>query len=224
MKKIFALVLGLSVSTGAMSADDFDEFVWNYDTLEIIAKGNARVGKKLAEEHKCAKCHGERGIADEDDSPSLAGMGASYTFKQLHDYKTGARDERTMRKRVRKLNIEDMAHLAAYYAVLKPEKMMGAPTRQQVPELVIYGDDSRYLIACDFCHGPKGRGYGHEGPRIGGQKIVYLMDSMLAFREEDRENDHYSRMRFIAQQLTEEEIENIVAYYAAKPIEEEEEE
>lgn len=222
MKKLITFCLAACVSVAAHAEDDWPEFVWNYQTLDTISKGNPRIGKQLAQEYRCAKCHGDHGVSEEDDTPSLAGMGASYTFKQLYQYKTEARDNRTMRKQVRRLSVEDMAHISAYYAALKGEPMQGAPTRQQVPDLVIYGDDSRYLIACDFCHGPKGRGYGHEGPRIGGQKIQYLLDTMTEFREGDRANDHFGRMRFIATQLTEEEIESIVAYYAAKPIVEEE--
>jgi cytochrome c553 len=45
---------------------------------------------------------------------------------------------------------------------------------------------------------------------------------MTAFQEGDRENDHYSRMRFIASQLTEDEIQGLAAYYGAPPSEEEE--
>ena len=38
---------------------------------------------------------------------------------------------------------------------------------------------------------------------------------MLAFREDERENDIYRRMRFIARMLTEEEIEAVANYYAS---------
>jgi len=38
---------------------------------------------------------------------------------------------------------------------------------------------------------------------------------MLAFKEGDRSNDIYSRMRYVAEALTEEEIEALADYYAA---------
>jgi cytochrome c553 len=38
---------------------------------------------------------------------------------------------------------------------------------------------------------------------------------MKAFKDEDRANDHYGRMRFIAAQLTDDELTEIVAYYRA---------
>ena len=37
----------------------------------------------------------------------------------------------------------------------------------------------------------------------------------MAFKEGDRSNDVYSRMRLIAEALTDEEIEALAAYYAA---------
>ena len=45
---------------------------------------------------------------------------------------------------------------------------------------------------------------------------------MTAYREGERANDHYARMRFIAGQLTEEEIVELANYYAAKKAPEEE--
>jgi cytochrome c553 len=44
-----------------------------------------------------------------------------------------------------------------------------------------------------------------------------MVDTLLAFRAGDRNNDHYGRKRFIAAQLTEEEIKGLAAYYAAPP-------
>jgi cytochrome c553 len=43
---------------------------------------------------------------------------------------------------------------------------------------------------------------------------------MTAFQDGDRENDEYGRMRFIASQLTEEEIEQLAGYYSMSPSEE----
>lgn len=212
MRAHIALTLAASLLTFDAVAEE-PAFKWSYDTLRLIASGDASKGESVAEEHKCAKCHGDTGISEEDDTPSIAGQTRSYQFKQLMDYKHSTRDEKTMVKRARQLTPEEMADLAAFYATQAPE----TPPAREAPTLATEGDESRLLLSCDVCHGKGGIGYGMESPALVGQKPVYFVDTMMAFREGDRENDAYSRMRFIANQLTEEEIKALAAYYSMPP-------
>lgn len=195
-------------------------FVWNFATIELIAKGDAKNGEKLAKSHKCKKCHGDTGISDEDDTPSIAGQPAAYHVKQMADYKEGTRDEKTMAKKAKKLSMTEIADIAAWYAEQKPEPSQSGGKKP--PSLVTKGDLKRLLLPCSVCHGKEGQGYGYESPALMGQKREHFIDLMTAFKEGDRENDHYRRMRFIASQLTEKEIEELADYYGAKPSEEEE--
>lgn len=205
----------LAVSLLALDAPaDEPGFKWSYDTLRLIASGDPAKGAVVAEEHKCAKCHGETGVSEEDDTPSIAGQTRSYQFKQLMDYKHSTRDERTMTKRARKLTPEEMADLSAYYAAQSPEQ----PPKREAPKLATEGDESRLLLSCDVCHGKGGVGYGMESPALIGQKPTYFVDTMLAFRNGDRANDAYGRMRFIANRLTEDEIRALAAYYSMPPL------
>ena len=50
----------------------------------------------------------------------------------------------------------------------------------------------------------------------------YLIYTLTEFSEDDRTNDIYSRMRHIAEALTEEEINGLAGYYATAVPEEEE--
>ena len=84
------------------------------------------------------------------------------------------------------------------------------------------GDPDRLLKACSSCHGRKGHGGQFDHPALAGQKRTYLVDMMTAFKEEDRSNDIYSRMRYVSEALTEEEIEALADYYASDLPEEEE--
>ena len=92
----------------------------------------------------------------------------------------------------------------------------------EVRKLVVYGDPERLLKACSSCHGRDGRGGQFDHPAISGQIKTYLIDTMLAFKEGDRTNDIYSRMRYVAEALTEDEIEALAEYYASDLPEEEE--
>lgn len=215
---VLTLCLSLVVPMAYAKDKNVEPFQWSGATLELIESGDAERGKEIAKEHKCKKCHGKTGISDEDDTPSIAGQAASYQFKQLVDYATKVRDEKTMYKRAKKLNLQEMAHLSAYYAVQEPEPAEG---KAKPPKLVTEGDMGRLLLPCNVCHGENGEGLGFEVPAISGQKVDHFIETLVAFQEADRENDEYGRMRFIANQLNEKEIEELAAYYAAPRSEDE---
>lgn len=216
MKTTLILTLGLLIAlSGATTAEDTVEpFAWSGLTLDLIASGDAGRGEGIATKQKCGKCHGDAGIAEDDETPSIAGQIPSYQFKQLLDYKAEIRESKDMKKATSKLGLQDMADLAAYFATLPPEPPEG---KAKPPLLVTRGDLDRLLLPCNVCHGEKGEGLGFEVPAIGGQKVEHFVETMTAFREGDRQNDHYGRMRFIAGQLSEDEVAELAAYYAAPP-------
>lgn len=215
MKTKITLTVGLLLSASAamIVAGDAPMFVWNRTTLSMVEAASPGRGQQIAEEQKCAKCHGKIGIAEDEDAPNIAGQKAAYIVKQLADYKEGAREEKSMTKAAKKLNPQDMADLGAFFATQKPEKALGKVKKP--PLMVSAGDETRLLLPCASCHGKKGEGFGHEVPMLMGQKGTPLLDTMNEFKGEDRANDHYGRMRFIAVQLSDQEIEEIVAYYRA---------
>ena len=61
-------------------------------------------------------------------------------------------------------------------------------------------------------------------PALNGQSKGYFIATMEEFQEEDRTNDIYWRMRDIAKELTEEEIEELANYYTAAAPDDEEDE
>lgn len=219
-----SLTLTVAASFSAIAADDSDvstsAVVWDKPTLELLASGNAERGRDISKKAKCKKCHGKTGISDEDDTPSIAGQIRGYTFKELLDYKSKARDSSTMFKYTKKLSAQDAADLAAWYEIQTPEKM--ANPDAAAPELTTKGDRKRLLLACGICHGKNGEGKKHQTPRIAGQKIEYLTDTMTAYKEGDRGNDPAGRMRKVTGRLSDEEIETLAAYYAAEPEEDDE--
>lgn len=223
MKTRLILTLGLlgAVSAAASAQDTvattvatFAErpFAWSSLTLDIIASGDAARGEQIATKQKCSKCHGEAGIAEEDATPSIAGQIPAYQFKQLLDYKVELRRNKDMKKATSKLGLQDMADLAAYFATLSPEPPEGTA---KPPLLVTRGDLDRLLLPCNVCHGEKGEGLGFEVPAITGQKVEHFIETLTAFREGERQNDHYGRMRFIAGQLTDKEVTELAVYYGA---------
>jgi cytochrome c553 len=194
-------------------------FGWTPPIMRALQVGDPTRGEAVAKKARCAKCHGDNGVSDEDDTPSLAGQTASYTFKQLVDYKTHRRENRSMRKAVRKLSPRDMADLGAFYASQTPEKPAGG----EPPRLVTNGDRSRLLLACNDCHNESQefRSKMEIPATLAGQKPMYFVETMKEFQSGDRANDLFGRMRFIASRLTDDEIAALAAYYATPPSEKE---
>ena len=79
--------------------------------------GDAAAGK--GKSMMCSACHGAAGISAAPMYPNLAGQKEAYTVKQLKDFKSGKRNDPTMKGMVASLSETDMADLAAYYASLK---------------------------------------------------------------------------------------------------------
>jgi cytochrome c553 len=206
----------------AVAADDQGatalSLFWDKPTLDLLASGNAERGSKLSKQAKCSKFHGDTGISDKDDTPSVAGQIAGYTYKQLVDYKDNARDAKVMYKEVKKLSPQDFVDIAAWYAIQTPEPM--ANKDAVPPELVTRGDKKRLLLPCAVCHGQQGEGKKVQTPSLAGQKIEYLNDTLAAFKYGDRANDLYGRMHNVAQRLSDEDMVVLAEYYAAAPAEE----
>lgn len=88
--------------------------------LVLTAQGNlAQAGdaaKGKAKSATCAACHGNTGIGTAPNNPNLAGQKEQYLIKSMNDYKSGKRDDATMKAMVGALSDEDISDLAAYYA------------------------------------------------------------------------------------------------------------
>jgi len=82
-----------------------------------VFAGDAAAGK--GKSMMCSACHGAAGISAVPTYPNLAGQKEAYTTKQLKDFKSGKRNDPTMKGMVASLSDADMADLAAYYASLK---------------------------------------------------------------------------------------------------------
>jgi cytochrome c553 len=201
--------------TKKVGIDDLGVFKWTAPLVEAIVKGDPEKGKALAKEGKCSKCHGDTGISDEDDTPSIAGQIAAYSYKQLHDYKTKVRDDKSMFKKVKNLSNQDMIDLSAWYATQAPEAKAGSD--KKIPVLANKGDKKRFLLACDTCHDEEAMKRGFQTPIIEGQKPEHFIETMMAFKEGERVNDHYRLMQSIASKLTEDEITELATYYSVKP-------
>ena len=64
----------------------------------------------------CAGCHGENGISQTENIPSLAGQPDQFMQWQLVFFRAGSRKNEQMQPIVEQLNNEDIRNLGAYFA------------------------------------------------------------------------------------------------------------
>ena len=181
-------------------------------TLAHPSQQSIGSGTTLAQ--RCAICHGPTGVS-QADSPNLAGQYASVIYKQLFDFRSGARSNAVMTPFAENLSDQDIADLAAYYAYL-PRLPAYHPGRQlPKPQVVIFGAPLRGIAPCGACHGSLDNKPG--SPWLEGQSEVYMKAQLQAFASGQRHNDINEQMRNVARAMTPQEIDEAAAYYASQP-------
>lgn len=205
----------------ANASDSGSQIAWTTETLNLVKSGNAKKGEEIA--GTCIACHGQRGegtnseIRDDETIPAipaLAGQLATYTYKQLRDYANGDRDNSTMTAIAKGLSEQDTVDVAAWYASLsRPKHPVSNVDVSGAMKLVKDGDGKRILPPCFVCHGANGEGEKLDIPRLARQRSEYFESTLKAYKNDERHNDIYSRMRLIAKQLTDDEIKIMSIYY-----------
>lgn len=167
----------------------------------------------------CASCHGDRGEGTQD-IPRLAGVPAGYLVKQLHDYRSGARQNDNMRYVVSTLSDDQLAALGSYYAALETpasaEPTFGADL-ERGRSLALAGDWAVDLPSCFSCHGPLGWGVGESFPPIAGQHPAYTLSQLAAWKDGRRVNSPLGLMHSVAAALTDQDMRAVSDYLATLP-------
>jgi cytochrome c553 len=188
---------------------------WTPQLFGSFTQERATRGRELAAS-TCVSCHGEQGLsADPAQFPNMAGQSSFAIYKQLHDYKSGARRNEIMQPIVDQLSEDQMTDVAAYYANQQQARWDRTWVQSAAPEnekLVRQGDSARGLPACESCHNPLSGGP-IETPVLFAQTKDYLKAQLHAYKAGTRQNDLYSRMRNIAAKLSDEEIDQLAQYY-----------
>ena len=184
-------------------------------TSEMLTRRDqVSIGRGATLAQRCAICHGPQGVSDAN-SPNLAGQFAAVTYKELVDFKTGARVNVVMSPFAANLSNQDMLDIAAYYAYLPRVPSNKLDPALAAPAIVTIGAPMRNIAPCGSCHGDIDTKAG--SPWLGGQSAVYIKAQLQAFAAGTRRNDISQQMRNIARQMTAEEIDQVARYYEAQP-------
>ncbi len=162
----------------------------------------------------CAACHGADGNSAIAANPKLSAQHPEYLVKQLHEFKSGKRNNAVMKGFASALSDDDMRNIA-YWVASKPIK----PGFAKDKELVAMGERiyrggiaDRQIAACAGCHSPNGAGIPAQYPRLSGQHADYTVAQLNMFRDGSRANS--TQMTQVAAKLNDKEIRAVSDYIA----------
>ena len=124
-------------------------------TVEIVpgmlrGASTEAIGRGATLALRCTMCHGARGLS-QANTPNLTGQFPAAVYKELVDFKTGARESAVMGPLVAYLGDQDMRELAVYYAYL-PRVSGRTPTTDLPPRIVAGGAPMRGIAPSGACH------------------------------------------------------------------------
>ena len=123
---------------------------------------------------QCIGCHGEGGVSQTENIPSLAGQQDQFIQWQLVFFRSGARKSEQMQAIVEQINNDDIRNLGAYFASLTPFK---ASAPDDNPDLSRKGAEAAVGRRCASCHTDTFAGT-KAVARIAGQREEYLFKAL----------------------------------------------
>lgn len=169
-----------------------------------VAAGKAKAAEV------CGACHGENGISQTENIPSLAGQLDQYIQWQLVYFRAGSRKNEQMQPVVEQLNNEDIRNLGAYFASLTPAQ---AAQPDDNPDLSAKGKQAAAGRRCASCHTDSFTGT-KAVARIAGQREEYLVKALHDYKTGVRSGGGQAAMADVAYPLNEEEITALAHYLA----------
>jgi cytochrome c553 len=204
MKHPFLALTGLIFATTAWASDP---------APATATKGDPAKAQSIVDK-VCGACHGADGNSTSPTYPQLAGQPPEYLYKQLVEFKSGARKNAIMAPNVTTLSSDDMRNLAAYFASQQPKPKLAKDAALAAEGGKVYkgGNAGSGVPACASCHGPSGAGIPAQFPRLAGQHSKYVLSQLKNFRSGDRANDGGMMMRVIARKMTDQEMKAVAEY------------
>jgi cytochrome c553 len=165
-------------------------------------------GKEKAE--LCAGCHGDGGISQTENIPSLAAQPDQFIQWQLVFFRGGSRKNEQMQPIVEEITNDDIRNLGAYFASLPPPK----PSQpDDNPDLSRKGAEAAAGRRCASCHTDSYAGT-KAVARLAGQREDYLVKALHDYKAGVRSGGGGAAMAEVAYPLSEEEITALAHYLA----------
>src|SRR4051794_6926554 len=186
-------------------------FIWMLSVVLLLCgpahAADIAAGKAKAE--LCVGCHGENGISQLENIPSLAAQPDLFIQWQLVFFRAGTRKNEQMQPVIEQINNEDIRNLGAYFASLAPPK---APADDN-PDMSKKGAQAAAGRRCASCHTDSYAGT-KAVARVAGQRQEYLLKALHDYKSGVRAGGAMAAMADVAYSLSEEEIEALAHYLA----------
>jgi len=194
-------------------------FVLSALMLGIPALANADVDALMQD---CNGCHGDDGVSQWSDVPTIAGLAEFVHVDALFIYQDEARPcaeskyrqgdtsraATTMCAVAAELSEDDIEALAVAYAEIPYVK-----ATQEFDAALAATGKGLHDEHCDRCHSDEGTNPEDEAGMLGGQQMGYLRDSFAAYADESR--DQPGKMKQKMDLLSSDDIETLVNYYGS---------
>jgi cytochrome c553 len=174
----------------------------------IAHAADIAAGKEKAE--LCIGCHGEGGISQTENIPSLAGQPDQFIQWQLVFFRAGTRKNEQMQPIVEQISNDDIRNLGAYFASLTPPK---SPKPDDNPDLSQKGAQAAAGRRCASCHTDSFAGT-KAVARLSGQREDYLLKALHDYKSGARSGGGMAAMAEVAYPLSGEEITALAHYLA----------
>jgi cytochrome c553 len=157
----------------------------------------------------CLACHGENGISQTPEVPSLAGMPDKFTLIQIYLFREGRRKIEIMNDVTKGLTDDDLRRFSEYFAKLPPSP---AATEQPDPAIAVRAQAVIARTHCASCHNPDFSGR-EQMPRLAGQREDYLLKSLRDYKAGQRPG-YDATMDDVVRSITDADIVDLSHYLA----------
>lgn len=194
---------------------------WLPALLFVVAGGaHAQVDDLIA---TCNGCHGDNGVSQWSDMPTIAGIDAFVHSEALYTYADGARPCETVEFRQgdtsrpatnmcdvsKGLSDEQIEALAGHYAALP-----FVPAAQEFDAELAAAGEVIHERDCSRCHSDGGSNPEDEASILAGQWMGYLERALAEFKAGDREKPSMGLDKIGA--LSDADVKALLNYYASQ--------
>jgi cytochrome c553 len=165
----------------------------------------------------CISCHGgPNGLPRSNRVPILHGQSVAYLTRAMREYASGTRHSGIMQPVASDVPPGAVERLARQYAGLRavrPETPSFMFNIREGERLATEGMANNAVPPCLACHGPNAL---ETYPRLAGQNPVYFVARLKRYRDKKIDStDGAAIMRPIAAKLSDQQIQDLAAYFAA---------
>jgi sulfide dehydrogenase cytochrome subunit len=203
--------------------DDMKRLISIAISMTLGLFGSAAMADLNAVVENCNGCHGNDGVSQWSDVPTIAGVSefvhsdALYIFRDEArpctetEYKQGdtSRPATTMCAVVADMSDDMIDEVAAYYAA-KPF----VAAKQDFDAALAEAGKAIHEAECDRCHSEGGSNPEDDAGILAGQQMGYLKDTFAEYRSGEREQPKKMEEKLSA--LSDDDIKALVNFYASQ--------